>query len=298
MDIKANFSHLSVTEKIFRYTFSTKPALNLGALFSDGTEFYRSPEEPLIGDDLRIRFRTGMDNVGQVFLVWNQERYEMKKGFSDQMFDYYEYTILDLPDQMCDYYFEIRVGRITCFYNKIGAAKDLNAYYNFQIAPGFVTPEWAKGAVFYQIFVERFCNGDESNDVLDNEYSYIGDGTRQIKDWGKYPDAMDVRCFYGGDLQGVMNKLDYLQDLGVDVIYLNPIFVSPSNHKYDSQDYDYVDPHFGRIVKDEGECLSYGQAPNKEATRYITRVTDKENLEASNQLFIELVEEVDRKSVV
>ena len=146
MDIKANFSHLSVTEKIFRYTFSTKPALNLGALFSDGTEFYRSPEEPLIGDDLRIRFRTGMDNVGQVFLVWNQERYEMKKGFSDQMFDYYEYTILDLPDQMCDYYFEIRVGRITCFYNKIGAAKDLNAYYNFQIAPGFVTPEWAKGA--------------------------------------------------------------------------------------------------------------------------------------------------------
>lgn len=297
MDIKANFSHLSVTEKIFRYTFSTKPALNLGALFSDGTEFYRSPEEPLIGDDLRIRFRTGMDNVGQVFLVWNQERYEMKKGFSDQMFDYYEYTILDLPDQMCDYYFEIRVGRITCFYNKIGAAKDLNAYYNFQIAPGFVTPEWAKGAVFYQIFVERFCNGDESNDVLDNEYSYIGDGTRQIKDWGKYPDAMDVRCFYGGDLQGVMNKLDYLQDLGVDVIYLNPIFVSPSNHKYDSQDYDYVDPHFGRIVKDEGECLSYGQAPNKEATRYITRVTDKENLEASNQLFIELVEEVHKRGM-
>lgn len=297
MNIKADFSHLSITEKIFRYTFSTKPALNLGALFSDGTEFYRSPEEPLIGDDLRIRFRTGMDNVEQVFLVWNRERYEMKLEFSDKMFDYYEYTIPNLPDRLCEYYFEIKVGRITCFYNKLGAARDLNAYYDFQIAPGFVTPDWAKGAVFYQIFVERFCNGDTSNDVLDNEYSYIGDGTKQITDWDKYPDAMDVRCFYGGDLQGVMNKLDYLQDLGVDVIYLNPIFVSPSNHKYDSQDYDYVDPHFGRIVKDEGECLSYGQAPNKEATRYITRVTSKENLEASNQLFVELVEEIHKRGM-
>ena len=83
----------------------------------------------------------------------------------------------------------------------------------------------------------------------------------------------------------------------MDVIYLNPIFVSPSNHKYDSQDYDYVDPHFGRIVKDEGELLSYGQAPNKGATRYITRVTDKDNLEASNELFIDLVEEIHRRGM-
>lgn len=52
-----------------------------------------------------------------------------------------------------------------------------------------------------------------------------------------------------------MNKLDYLQDLGVEVIYLNPIFVSPSNHKYDCQDYDYVDPHYGRIVEDCNEGI-------------------------------------------
>ena len=69
---------------------------------------------------------------------------------------------------------------------------------------------------------------------------------------------MDVRDFYGGDLQGVWDKLDYLQDLGVDVIYFNPIFVSPSNHKYDIQDYDYVDPHYGKIVKDGGEPLNLG----------------------------------------
>lgn len=82
-------------------------------------------------------------------------------------------------------------------------------------------------------------------------------------DWSKYPSAMDVRAFYGGDLAGVMKKLDYLQGLGVEVIYLNPIFVSPSNHKYDIQDYDYVDPHYGVIVKDGGECLPEGEKSNK-----------------------------------
>lgn len=114
----------------------------------------------------------------------------------------------------------------------------------------------------------------------------------------KYPREMDVREFYGGDIAGVMKKLDYLQDLGVEAIYLNPIFVSPSNHKYDIQDYDYIDPHFGRIVKNDGENLQRDENgnliihdpehPNKDATRYICRVTDKENLEASNQLLLNL----------
>ena len=89
---------------------------------------------------------------------------------------------------------------------------------------------------------------------------------------------MDVRDLYGGDLQGVMDKLDYLKDLGVDVIYFNPLFVSPSNHKYDSQDYDYIDPHYGKIVKDGGEVLAEGDKENVHATKYIERVTDKVNL--------------------
>ena len=58
--------------------------------------------------------------------------------------------------------------------------------------------------------------------------------------WGKNPTTMDVGCFYGGDLKGVWEKLDYIQGLGVEVIYLNPIFVSPSNHKYDIQDYEHI----------------------------------------------------------
>lgn len=95
----------------------------------------------------------------------------------------------------------------------------------------------------------------------------------------------------------MLDKLDYLQELGVEVIYFNPLFVSPSNHKYDIQDYDYIDPHFGKIVKNDGELMKDWETENKYASRYITRVTDKANLEASNQLFIRLVEELHRRGM-
>lgn len=178
-----------------------------------------------------------------------------------------------------------------------GVTKDTNEYYQFHVIPGFKTPDWAKGAVFYQIYVDRFYNGDPTNDVLTNEYQYIGDKTVKVEDWDKYPAAMGVREFYGGDLQGVLDKMDYLQDLGVDVIYFNPLFVSPSNHKYDIQDYDYIDPHFGKIVHDEGELLKPEQTENRLATRYIDRVSNKENLEASNELFAEVVKEAHRRGM-
>ncbi len=292
-----SFRNFSVIEKIQSYVFNTKPALNTGALFSDGTRYYRIPSDPMVGDDVRIRFRAGIDNVDAVYLIHRGVKDKMQIVGSDKMFDYYEATIPKIDKDIIEYYFEIVAGRATCYYNKVGVSGDINPDYNFKITPGFTTPEWAKGAVFYQIYVDRFCNGDATNDVLDNEYSYIGEGTRRITDWAKYPDSMDVRSFYGGDLQGVMDKLDYLKGLGVDVIYLNPIFVSPSNHKYDIQDYDYIDPHFGRIVHDEGICLEKGNVTNKDSTRYIDRVTNKVNLEASNQLFIELVEEVHKRGM-
>ena len=108
---------------------------------------------------------------------------------------------------------------------------------------------------------------------------------------------MGVREFYGGDLQGVLDKMDYLQDLGVDVIYFNPLFVSPSNHKYDIQDYDFIDPHFGKIVHDEGALLESGQTENRFATRYIDRISNRDNLEASNRLFAEVVKEAHRRGM-
>lgn len=108
----------------------------------------------------------------------------------------------------------------------------------------FNVPNWAKGAITYQIFVDRFFNACPNNDVKDDEYVYLDKKVKR-KNWDELPEAFDVANFYGGDLKGVEEKLDYLESLGVEVIYLNPIFKSPSNHKYDIEDYYQVDEHFG-----------------------------------------------------
>ncbi|MCF0146570.1 MAG: glycoside hydrolase family 13 protein, partial [Eubacterium sp.] len=190
------------------------------------------------------------------------------------------------------YWFELFKSGEHVIFTKTGVRAEADEWAQFRILPGFHTPEWAWGAVMYQIFPDRFCSGDDSNDVLEHEYQYLGSHVKKAKSWDELPDPrLDVGCFHGGDLQGVLDKLDYLQDLGIEVLYFNPLFLSPSNHKYDTQDYDYIDPHIGRIVLDEGELLDPEDKQNRHATRYISRVTRKENLEASNKLFIRLVEE-------
>ncbi|MCR4716612.1 MAG: glycoside hydrolase family 13 protein [Lachnospiraceae bacterium] len=296
MEIQLNTSSQTDSFKKRLYINLAAPALNQEALFADGTASYRNPVEPKAYERVTVKFRTARDNVDAVYLCIDGSRQLMTRCNSDKLFDYYE-AFIALGDKPVSYYFQINSGRSKCYYHKKGVDREPNPYYNFTLVPGFSTPDWAKGAVFYQIYVDRFCNGDESNDVVDNEYIYIGEPVHKAKEWSRYPASMDVREFYGGDLQGVRNKLDYLQDLGVEVIYFNPLFVSPSNHKYDIQDYDYIDPHFGRIVSDGGMPLEEGESSNSKATKYIKRVTDKANLEASNQLFIELVEEIHRRGM-
>ncbi len=124
-------------------------------------------------------------------------------------------------------------------------------------------PEWAKKVVWYQIFPERFRNGDAKNDpkVEDQEGAWPHDITNpwQIHPWGadwyepqtwEQKNGKDIwynlqRRRYGGDLQGIIDKLDYIKELGIGAIYLNPIFDSPSLHKYDGASYHHVDPTFG-----------------------------------------------------
>lgn len=283
--------------------------MNLDALFSDGTSSYVIPAEPIEQETIRLRFRTAKDDVSQVLVIIREEKgagvmhnagqpgyYEMQKICTRGAFDYYEtkYTLGDAP---VSYYFEIRSGEEHCFYHRCGVSNKVEEYYSFHIVPGFSTPEWAKGAVMYQIFVDRFYNGDPQNDVVDNEYIYIDVPCEKIKDWNAPPVNPDIRRFYGGDLQGVLDKLDYLQTLGVEVIYFNPLFVSPSNHKYDTQDYDYIDPHYGKIVDDGGDVLPQGATDNIGATKYQKRTGSKANLEASNALFAALVEEMHRRGM-
>ena len=256
------------------------------ALFSDGTENFRHPSECLPGESFRVRFRAGKGNALSVKIVLNGlEEHEMVFLRSDGLFDYFECR-LTAGSETLRYHFVIASfdGRDRCFYDRGGAREtEPDGSTDLEMIPGYHVPEWARGRVFYQIFVDRFANGDPSNDVLAHEYSYV-DG-RHVN----IPESPDVGRFFGGDLQGIIDKLDYLQGLGIRGIYLTPIFVSPSSHKYDVQDYDAVDPHFGRIVDDGGELLAPDDHDNTHAGRYIRRVTSQANLEASNELFAELV---------
>lgn len=290
------FKGFQDAETTQQYIAGMRPVFNRKALFSDTTEDYVSPCEPPSYAEVTIRFRSGKNNIDKVYFVCGNERELMTKVDSDEMFDFYEVQ-KQLDNKPIRYYFEIRAGRMVCYYDTHGASKEMQEHYQFMIIPGFKTPDWAKGAVMYQIYVDRFYNGDTTNDVESREYCYIGDYTVKVDDWNKYPASMGVREFYGGDLQGVLDKMDYLQDLGIEVIYFNPLFVSPSNHKYDIQDYDYIDPHVGKIVSDIGEVLPEGQHENRFATKYINRVTNRKNLEASNQLFIKVVKEAHKRGI-
>ncbi len=285
----------TILQKI-RYILLMRPVFKTDALFSDETENFVTPMEPKPGDTVKIRIRTLKDNVDMVYFISGATKAEMQLEDTVGRFDFYS-TELVMGEEPVHYYFEVQSGKTRCFYNKCGISRDLQKSKAFCLVPGFSTPNWAKGAVMYQIFTDRFCNGDPTNDVRDGEYVYINETVRRVEDWYRMPASIDIREFYGGDLRGVMDKLDYLQDLGVDVLYFNPLFVSPSNHKYDIQDYDYIDPHFGKIVRDEGHTLRGWEHENRNATLYINRVTGLDNLEASNRLFIELVEEVHRRGM-
>ena len=277
----------------------------LSAVFSDETPNYRFPSEPNSGDTVRIRLRVAKDSVERVILLFESLTVGtmMFKVKSDEFFDYYEAGIICNETEVI-YRFLIDCPDGTKIaYDKCGArtddhnTPDFNPAYAFRFIPGFHVPDWAKGAVQYQIFPDRFCNGDPSNDVVDNEYYYTVGHAKHIADWDATPTDTDIRAFYGGDIQGILDKLDYLQDLGIEVLYLNPIFVSPSSHKYDCQDYEHIDPHFGVITDDVDHVMQAWEKHNGYAPKYIRRVTSMENLEKSDALFAKLCQELHNRGM-
>ncbi|WP_130836338.1 glycoside hydrolase family 13 protein [Lachnoclostridium sp. Marseille-P6806] len=267
------------------------------ALFCDYTSDYVEPWQPMPGTRVTIRLRTWRAADCRCFLVIRgRGEYPMVRGRENGSFAWYEAAVMTGEERL-SWHFRVEDEAESIFFTRRGEERKLCDASWWNLIPGFRTPEWAVGAVMYQIYVDRFCNGDRSNDVLSGEYQYVGAQARRVEDWNRLPQADDIRDFYGGDLQGVMDRLDYLAELGIEAIYLNPLFVSPSNHKYDSQDYEHIDPHYGRIVRDGGELLAEGETDNRLATRYILRTTDPANLEASDALFAQLVEEAHRRGI-
>lgn len=131
-----------------------------------------------------------------------------------------------------------------------------NSYQLTVYDENFVTASWLRSAVVYQIFPERFRNGDVDNDPVQGGDWIYGDTVRKLA-WTEdicNPRDPGAGCvdeygnqFFGGDLQGVIDELDYLQELGVTTLYLNPIFQAPSNHLYDTSNFDVIDPYFGDL---------------------------------------------------
>jgi len=173
---------------------------------------------------------------------------------------------IDIPGEpgLLWYYFELVIGGEKFFYGNnerssggIGRLySTIPAGYQITVYMGEAkTPHWYKKAIMYQIFVDRFRNGSKDGKVQNpkrNSFIYANweDTPTYIKDCEK--GSIDRWDFFGGNLQGVMDRLEYLKELGITVIYLNPIFEAPSNHKYDTADYKRIDPMFGsnEVFKD------------------------------------------------
>ena len=226
---------------------------------------YHRPESEMAylytKDVMNIRLKTAQDDITQVLLLhgdpyslhsrpdlpkFYKHPTPMKKIHSDGVYDYWQAAITE-PKRRLAYAFELtdqKGGQL--IYADKGFIQptdqrlldDANTYFRmpyFQNIDAFHAPKWVEKTVWYQIFPERFANGDHSIDPK---------GTLP---WGS--EKPSRTNFFGGDLQGVIDHLDYLEDLGINGIYFCPIFAAHSNHKYDTIDYFNIDPAFGSKEK-------------------------------------------------
>jgi alpha-glucosidase len=225
-------------------------------LFSDQGTMYDSEPEPTATSPVTVTLRVCRGDVTGANIKYYDgadssfHRVAMRRVSTDPtgVFDYWQGTVPPSRSEK-HYRFEIRDRSAIVWLNAAGITSSEPSSGDFFIIPGFRTPDWMKNGVVYQIFPDRFYDGDTSNDVTDGQYTYGGCATERHA-WGTSVFAKAKGCnsavFFGGDLAGVDRKLGYIkQTLGADIVYLNPIFRSPSNHKYDTQDYYQVDPAFG-----------------------------------------------------
>lgn len=202
---------------------------------------------------LRVDRRDRPERVEVVYeskyvIQQKQQCREMERKYEDRLYAYYE-AVLPLEDVRIAYVFRIWENEKGYYFSEDGLNEKYDfslAYFNFfqlaYINEADIHREaaWMRDAVFYEIFVERFLCGIEGKDK-----SYIN------LEWGEKPKP---KSFAGGDIPGITKKLDYIQGLGINALYLTPIFCAVSNHKYDISDYHMIDARFG-LNEDFGELV-------------------------------------------
>jgi cyclomaltodextrinase / maltogenic alpha-amylase / neopullulanase len=205
-------------------------------------------------NELRLGFSAQAGNIDKAEIVWStdgstwqtQDMYPVSRHYQVGLEDF---EGMIFPDRgPVSYVFQLNDGPTTGYlasdqlYFSAGAAE--SHAYSCEMTPSYQTPDWAKHAVWYQIFPERFRNGDPSNDPPNTQRWTSKWFSRLPGESGNfYRDVWSRR--YGGDFQGIISELPYLRSLGVNCIYLNPIFKAQDLHKYDTTDYRHVDDHFG-----------------------------------------------------
>lgn len=215
--------------------------MNKEAVFHINTEEF---VYPVSRKNVVFRIRTARKDIKLCSLVyWDRTKPKQKKKLTmvcyqrDELFDYFQCCVeFTKIARYQKYYFEITdLDGMKWFYTSNGLkniAPDKAAfeYLYSNETDVFKEPDWINGVVYYQIFPERFCNGDSNNDP------------DLCEKWGTLPTRDN---YMGGDLKGILLKLPYLKDLGIECIYLNPIFYGDFNHKYATTDYFQIDPMFG-----------------------------------------------------
>lgn len=221
-------------------------------IYHDGSEFFRSPTNPSLGDSVTITLRVSRKApLKKVFLRINpdgeQDMLPMEDNGCEGDFRYFR-VLVGVTRTPFYYRFFLLNGDSGFWFNEAGCS-NLNPLdcFDFRVHATDAAPPWLAETVFYQVFPDRFANGAPELNVRDGEYEYRGKKPR-LRAWddvGEAGNSNEHLDFYGGDLIGIEQHLDHIQELGANALYLTPVFESPSNHKYDTQDYDRIDPHFG-----------------------------------------------------
>ncbi|MCB1183210.1 hypothetical protein KDM41_07240, partial [bacterium] len=248
-----------------------------GKVYSDDLEpiLDYSTCNPLSPTEIAITAKAHLGDVEGVTLLYTAGsggRQEMPMGEveHDASYQYYRTTVtLGGPDEELSWVLAYRDAGTTEYFGARGMTTDPATtpfVYTAAAFPPFFTPDWAKDGIIYQIFPERFANGDKGNDPdfsepmyegarelpaggkTNNEYFHLVDDWYDVSGLVRSPYRTDGKpdyySYYGGDIAGIRQKLDYLVDLGITVIYFNPLNYGMSNHKYDPIDYLEIDPRF------------------------------------------------------
>lgn len=224
----------------------------LPSIHHDGSALYVRPQRQRLNELVTLRLRAAPDApLDQVFVRicpdGEQQMAPMRRAEATAGAQWWQAEIpLSMP--AFGYRFWLLTAEGGWWLTAAGAQRATPTdATDFRLLSGVAAPDWVRSSVFYQIFPDRFDDGEPANNVRDGEY-LCGGRPVMARPWGAPPRSHKESGgveFFGGDLQGIARRLDYLEDLGVNALYLNPVFTAPSNHKYDTEDYDHVDPHFG-----------------------------------------------------